>query len=99
MQSLQARLVSILCSSEVFEIVMLLSKGLLKWVLAANILALPISYYAMNRWLQNFAYRTHIGIDVLVLSGSLALVISLLTISLQTIRAAKANPVDSLRYE
>ena len=85
--------------ASVYEIVMLLSKDILKWVLAANILALPISYYAMHKWLQNFAYRIHIGIDVLVLSATLALVISFSTISLQTIRAAKANPVDSLRYE
>lgn len=82
-----------------YEIVTLLSKDLLKWVLAANILALPISYYAMDKWLQNFAYRIHIRIDFLVLSVTLALVISLSTISFQTIRAATASPADALRYE
>jgi len=53
----------------------------------------------MNKWLQNFAYRVNIGIWVFVLSASLALIIALVTVSYQSIKAALANPVESLRYE
>jgi len=65
----------------------------------ANIIAWPIAYYLMQRWLQNFAYRTSINVTVFILSGLLGLLIALLTVSYQAIRAARANPVDSLRYE
>ncbi len=80
-------------------VVVLLSKEYVKWVVFANVIAWPLAYYFMRRWLEGFAY--HIGLDVLVFiaSGVLALVIALLTVSVQTIRAATANPVDSLRYE
>ena len=70
-----------------------------KWVAVANILAWPVAYYAMHRWLQSFAFRASIGWEIFLLSASLALVISLLAVSYQSIRAALANPVDSLRYE
>jgi putative ABC transport system permease protein len=63
------------------------------------VIAFPIAYYAMNRWLQSFAYRTSISLWIFVVSASLALVIALITISYQSIKAATANPVDSLRYE
>jgi putative ABC transport system permease protein len=53
----------------------------------------------MNRWLHNFAYRINIGLGIFLLSGMMALVIALMTVSYQTIKAAMANPVDSLRYE
>jgi ABC-type antimicrobial peptide transport system permease subunit len=59
----------------------------------------PIAYYAMNRWLQDFAYRIEIGPGTFILGGMLALVIALVTVSVQTIKAAMANPVDALRYE
>ncbi|MBE0664664.1 MAG: ABC transporter permease, partial [Candidatus Aminicenantes bacterium] len=65
----------------------------------ANIIAWPIAYYLMQRWLQNFAYRTSISIPIFIFSGLLGLAIALLTVSYQAIRAARANPVDSLRYE
>jgi putative ABC transport system permease protein len=85
--------------ASVVEIIILLSKGFTKWVLLANIIAWPIAYLAVNKWLQNFAYRSNITIGILVFSGVLALLTALLTISYQTIKAATANPVDSLRYE
>ncbi|UCE20975.1 MAG: ABC transporter permease, partial [Candidatus Aminicenantes bacterium] len=85
--------------ASVVEIVILLSKGFAKWVLLANIIAWPIAYLAVNKWLQNFAYRTNITIGILIFSGILALFTALLTVSTQTIKAATANPVDSLRYE
>jgi len=82
-----------------FNIYLLLSRDFLKWVAVANILAWPVAYYAMNRWLQSFAFRASIGLEIFLLSAGMALVISLLTVSYQSIRSALANPVDSLRYE
>ena len=81
------------------NIVSMLSADFIKWVLIANIFAFPIAYYLMNKWLQDFAYRIEISWWVFILSGGIALVIALATVSFQAIKAATANPVDSLRYE
>jgi putative ABC transport system permease protein len=80
-------------------IVALLDRDFLKLVLAANILAWPTAYYFANRWLQNFAYRISIGAWAFLLAAALALAVALLTVSYQSIRAAIANPVKSIRYE
>jgi putative ABC transport system permease protein len=80
-------------------IVIILSKEYVKWIVLANVLAWPAAYVVMNQWLKNFAYRTDIGISAFFLSAVLALVIALLTVSYQSIKAALANPVESLRYE
>ena len=80
-------------------IVLLLSKEFTKLVIVSNLIAWPVAYYAMNRWLQDFAYRIHIGVGTFLLAGVLALVIALLTVSFQAIKAALANPVEALRYE
>ncbi|MGB6338665.1 MAG: FtsX-like permease family protein, partial [Candidatus Aminicenantaceae bacterium] len=80
-------------------IIFLFTKQFTLWVLAANIIAWPVAYFAMNKWLENFAYRTNLGVGTFVLSALLALAIAFLTVSFQSIRAAVANPVDSLRYE
>jgi putative ABC transport system permease protein len=80
-------------------IVGLLITKFIKWVLMANIIAWPLAYFAMNKWLQNFAYRTDMSIWIFIISGLTALAIALLTVSYQSIKAATANPVDSLRYE
>jgi putative ABC transport system permease protein len=85
--------------ASVSGIISLLSKEFTKWVLVANIIAWPIAYLAMNRWLQNFAYRINIGLGTFVLAALLALIIALLTVSYQAVRAARSNPVDALRYE
>jgi putative ABC transport system permease protein len=85
--------------SSVSGIILLLSKEFTKWVLAANLLAWPIGYFVMHNWLQNFAYRTRITPPVFILSTLFALAIAVITVSLQTRRAAQANPVESLRYE
>jgi putative ABC transport system permease protein len=77
----------------------LLSQEFLKWVALANIIAWPAAYYAMHKWLQNFAFRISIGWEIFLVSGGVALVISVLTVSLQSIKATTTNPVDSLRYE
>ncbi len=83
----------------VSNIVILLSREFIKLMLIAFILACPIAYFAMNRWLHGFAYKTHVGVAVFILSALLAFISVLLTVSYQSIKAARANPVDSLRYE
>jgi putative ABC transport system permease protein len=80
-------------------IVLLLSKEFTKWIIAANIFAWPIAYFVMNKWLQNFAFRISIGIGSFLLAASLALLIAMITVSYQSLKAALANPIDSLRYE
>jgi len=80
-------------------IVILLSKEFAKWVLLANVIAWPLAYYFMNKWLQDFAYRIDLNIWPFFISGLAAFCIALLTVSYQSIKAATANPVDSLRYE
>ena len=81
------------------SIMALLAKEYMKCIVIASVIAWPIGYFAMHKWLQNFAYRTKIGIENFFLSGLLALVIALLTVGYQSIKDASANPVDSLRYE
>ena len=76
-----------------------LSWGLIKWVILANFIAWPLAWFAMNQWLKNFAYRIEMSWWMFALAGSLALVIALLTVSWQAILAARANPVQALRYE
>jgi putative ABC transport system permease protein len=71
----------------------------MKLIAVANLIAWPLAYYAMKRWIQNFAYRIEIEIWIFLLAAVLALVIALATVSFQAVRAALANPVDSLRYE
>ena len=85
--------------ASVSGIVLFLTKEFTKWVILANLIAWPISYYAMSRWLQNFAYHVNIGIWTFLLSAALALVTALITISFQAVKTASSNPVDSLRYE
>ncbi len=80
-------------------IALLLSREFTKWVLAANVIAWPIAFLAMRKWLENFAYRTSIGIEPFVLSAVLAFTVAFLTVSYQSAKAARANPVHSLRYE
>lgn len=80
-------------------IMFLLSREFTKWVLISNVVAWPITYYFLNNWLQNYAYRMNLGIGVFIFSGLVAFGIALLTVSYQSIRIATANPVDSLHDE
>jgi putative ABC transport system permease protein len=80
-------------------IIFLLSKQFTKWVLIANLFAWPAAYFIMSEWLKSFAYRVNIGIWVFVLSGMMAVGIALATVGFQALKAARANPIDSLRYE
>jgi len=81
------------------EIVLLLSKDFSKWVLAANIIAWPLAYYFMDRWLGNFAYRIGIKWDIFIFSGIITAVIALLTVSFHSIKAANSKPANTLKYE
>ncbi len=85
--------------ASVSGVVTLLSKDFVKLVLIANVIAWPVAWYAMNKWLQDFAYRIELGWWTFALAGGIALFIALLTVSAQAIRAALANPVKALRYE
>ncbi len=81
------------------SVVRLLSREFVMLVVLANIIAWPVAYFVMTRWLKSFAYRTEIGFVTFLFSGLAALVIALLTVCFQSIKAASANPVNSLRYE
>lgn len=81
------------------QIVGLLTKDFLKLILLGFLIAVPISWYGMNQWLANFEYRIDPGFNMFLISGGIAVVIALLTISWQAVKAAMANPVDSLRSE
>jgi putative ABC transport system permease protein len=85
--------------ASVGSVTLLLSKDFTRLVLIGFIVAAPLAYYAMSRWLQDFAYRIDIGWGVFVLSGLLALAVAWLTVSYQSIKAALANPVEALRHE
>jgi putative ABC transport system permease protein len=81
------------------EILALLNKDLIIWVVVSFAVATPIAYFAMNKWLESFAYKTTLSWWIFALAGLLALEIALLTVSWQSWRAATRNPVEALRYE
>ena len=85
--------------ASVGSIVKLISKDFLKLVIMAIIIAMPIAWYAINKWLQDFEYRTNISWWVFAIAGMMAVLIALITVSYQAIKAALANPVKSLRTE
>ena len=81
------------------EILAMLNGDFVKWVAIAFVIACPIAWYAMHKWLENFAYKTELSWWIFSLAGLIALGIALLTVSFQSWRAATRNPVESLRYE
>ncbi|MEX0647312.1 MAG: FtsX-like permease family protein, partial [Balneolaceae bacterium] len=85
--------------ASVANIVALLSKDFIKLVVIGFVIAIPIAWYAMNQWLADFAYKIEIGAEIFALAGGAALIITLLTVSWQSVKAALRNPVDSLRSE
>lgn len=85
--------------AQITEVMLLLNKDFVKWVALAFIIATPVAWYIMNRWLESFAYRTTLSWWIFVLAGLLALGIALLTVSWQSWKAATRNPVEALRYE
>ena len=85
--------------ARISEVLVMLNKDFVKWVAIAFVIATPIAWYAMNKWLQNFAYKTTLSWWIFALAGLLALGIALITVSWQSWRAAVRNPVEALRYE
>jgi putative ABC transport system permease protein len=85
--------------ASVENILLLLSKTFILWTIVANLIAWPFAWYTMNHWLQNFVYRIEMSWWMFALAGGIALFMTLLTVSFQTIKAAIANPIESLRYE
>jgi putative ABC transport system permease protein len=85
--------------ARISEILYLLNRDFLRWVFIAFMISVPLSWYAMNRWLQGFAYKTEISWWIFVLAGMIVMIVAFITISFQTLRAATRNPVEALRYE
>ncbi|MBN1925506.1 MAG: FtsX-like permease family protein, partial [Prolixibacteraceae bacterium] len=85
--------------ARISEVMLLLNRSFIQWVIIAFIIAVPIAWYIMEKWLENFAFRTTISWWVFATSGVIALGIALLTVSYQSYKAAMKNPVESLRYE
>jgi ABC-type antimicrobial peptide transport system permease subunit len=85
--------------ARVSQITVLLCKEFLMLVLLANVIAWPVAYFMMKGWLQNYPYRTTLGLLVFAAAMATALVVAVISVSFQAVRAAVANPADSLRYE
>jgi len=85
--------------SSASQVAQLLSTQFTKWIILADLIALPVAYFIMRKWLENFAFKTSIGATIFIISGSITLIISLAMISFQTIKAANLNPVKSIKYE
>lgn len=85
--------------ASVHHVMWLFSRDFIKLLLVANIIAYPVAYWMMNKWLTNFAYRIELGIGVFGIAGILTLLVALLTVNFQTLKAARRNPVDALRDE
>ena len=85
--------------ASVMEIMKMMNKNFLRWILIALVIASPIAWYTMSKWLENFVYRAHMDIWIFIGAGLLSIIIAVLTISLQSLKTARRNPVDSLRYE
>ena len=85
--------------AKVIEVLLMLNKNFAKWVVIGIVIAIPIAWYAMHKWLQNFYYQTDLSWLIFILAGIVVLGIALLTVSWQSWRAATRNPVEALRYE
>jgi putative ABC transport system permease protein len=81
------------------NITLLLSRNFTKWVVIANLIAWPIAWYFFNNWLNSFTERSKLAWWYFVLAAAVSVLIALLTVGYQTIKAAKSNPIDALRYE
>ncbi len=85
--------------AKVWEVMTLLNRNFIRWIIISSIIAIPVAWYAMNKWLENFAYKTELSWWIFTLAGLLTLGIALLTVSWQSWKAATRNPVEALRYE
>ncbi|MCG8696922.1 MAG: ABC transporter permease, partial [Bacteroidales bacterium] len=85
--------------AKIREVLFLVNKEFIVWIIIASIIAIPITYHIMLSWIQTFAYRTVMSWWIFLLGGLSMLAVSLLSISAQTLQAARRNPVEALRYE
>ena len=85
--------------ASIASIIFLLTKEFSRWVIIANIIAWPLAWYAMSKWLENFAYKIDMGLWIFILSGLITLSAAILTVCFQAVKAAAANPINALRYE
>jgi len=85
--------------AKIIDILAMINKNFLKWIIIAFIISVPVAWYAMHKWLESYAYKTEMKWWIFALSGIIVLSISLLTVSWQSWRAATRNPVEALRYE
>lgn len=85
--------------ASVTGLVLMLSKEFTRWVLLANVIAWPIAYYVMDQWLHQFVYRTELRLEIFLIAGIAAFLISAISILGHALKASRANPVESLRYE
>jgi len=85
--------------AKVWELITMLNTGFAKWVIIAFFIATPLAWYGMNKWLENYAYKTELSWWIFALAGVIAISIALITVSWQSWRAASRNPVEALRYE
>jgi len=85
--------------AKISEILIVLNKNIIKWIVIAFVIACPIAWYAMHEWLNNFAYKTELSLWIFAIAGILALGVALLTVSFLSWKAASRNPAEGLRYE
>ena len=85
--------------STILEILFLLNKDFTRWIVFAFILATPIAWYCMHKWLEEYAFKTNLSWWIFIVAGFLAITISILTVSWQSWKAATSNPVEALRCE
>ena len=85
--------------ASVKNILLLLNKSFLLKIIIAYILACPLAYFLMNKWLENFAFKTQLNIWIFLLAGAIIILISIATVNWQCLKSARSNPVDTLKYE
>jgi len=85
--------------ARVSEVLLMLNRDLIRWVVIAFVVATPVSWFIMHKWLENFAYKTSLSWWIFALTGVLALFITVVTVNWHSWRAATRNPVEALRYE
>jgi putative ABC transport system permease protein len=85
--------------SSIFNIFILFNGRFVKWILIANVIAWPVAWFAMNRWLENYAYKTTVSWWIFPIAAAVSVIIGFITVSYQSLRAAATNPAETLHYE
>jgi putative ABC transport system permease protein len=103
MQTIQKKIHEIgirkVMGAEISQVVKMFVLDVTKWVLLATIIAIPIAYLFTSKWLENFVFRTRLGVDIFVIGCLASILIAILTVGIISYNSARANPVDSLKYE